>query len=300
MYEMLCPPRPSKVDSTALRVIRQARRLRLSPDKPYEVEMARSGPILLRAWSLMYRVYLEKGYAQPDPRELWYGLHDAVPGTGTIVAFDGDDMVGTVSVIPDSPLGYPAEKLYEDEVEELKEVGRRPVEVGSLAVCPTRERDLSIVTNLFDLLSLYARDVRGATDLIITVNPRHEKFYKRMLLFERMGDEKSYDRVGKAPSVFMRLDLDKQRQVIRWEHGEGPLPLWHNGKHTMYRGFSSMKEETRRIDWLERENGPLDEDTVLRYFVEERPLVQEASLAAQLYLERCYPEIAWYAPVEAV
>jgi hypothetical protein len=302
MYEMLCPPRPSARHTTSpWETTQTAReRLPLCPDKPYEAEMARSGPVLLRAWNLMYRVYLEKAYAQPDPRRLWYGLHDALPGTGTIVAFDGGDIVGTVSVIPDSPLGYPAETLYENEVDELRDAGRRPVEVGSLGVCPTRERDSSIVTNLFDLLSLYARDVTGATDLIITVNPRHEKFYRRMLLFERMGIEKSYDRVGKAPTVFMRLDLDKQRQVIRWEHGEGPLPIWHDGKHTMYRNFSSIAEEKRRIAWLDRESGPLDEDTVLRYFVEERPLLQQASMAAQYYLERCYPEIVWYALADAV
>lgn len=289
MYKMVCSPRPSSSPANVGQQLPE--RLQVSPDKPYAVQMAADAPTLRRAWQLVHRVYLEKGYAEPDSSGLWYCLHDALPDTGTIVAFDGDEVIGTVSVIPDSPLGFPAEILYRDEVNALRESGRRPVEIGSLAVCPTRERDTTIVTTLFDLLSLYARDVRGATDLIITVNPRHEKFYTRMLLFERIGPEKSYNRVGKAHAVFMRLDLARQRESIRWEHNEGILPAWHNGKRTMYRNFSSIAEERRRIAWLQRNIVVMNEDTILRYFVEERPLIQSASPAAQRYFEHHYPEL---------
>ena len=262
--------------------------LSVDPTKGYEVRMATDAETRSVAWALVYRVYRTTGYAGFDARGLWYGIHDALPETGTILVLQDDVPVGTVTVIPDTILGLPADAVYKTELGILRDSGRNPVEVGSLAVLASRNKDRTVVTTLFDVLSLYSRDITGATDLVMTVNPKHERFYKRMLLFERIGDEKEYEKV-EAPSILMRLDLERQREAIRWEHHEGPLPVWHEGKHTMYRFFSSIAEENRRIAWLERVCRPLDGHALRRYFVEQRSLIPDAPLAVRRYFEGRYP-----------
>ncbi len=259
---------------------------RLSDDRI--IHIACTGDHRHAAWQLVYEAYRAQGYTGETDGKLWYGLHDALSDACTILIEDRGDPVGTVSIYPQSPMGFPAHKLYARELNAFCASGRRPVEIGSLAVTGSKEKDRTIVTNLFDLLSLYSRCLVGATDLVITVNPKHQGFYERMLLFEQIGGEKHYDRVGDAPAVLMRLDLEKQEQVIRWEHNEGPRPEWHTGKHTMYRGFSSLEEEERRVAWLKRACRPLDFEAFWAYFVEERPLVQEAPHDVQNHLESVY------------
>jgi hypothetical protein len=82
----------------------------------------------------------------------------------------------------------------------------------------------------------------------------------------------------------MRLDLEKQKQIIRWEHKESPKPLWYEGGHTMYRSFSSIEEETRRVAWLKEACRPLDFDSLWQSFAEERSLIQNAPHDIQNYI----------------
>lgn len=266
--------------------------MKAADDRPYRIDeqhtarMATSGDLRRKAWALLYAAYSREGYAQPDEQKLWYGIHDAQPQTGTIIIEREAAAVGTVSIYPQSPMGFPADTLYGAEIEAFCRSGRRPVEIGSLAV--TRENDRRIVTALFDLLYLYSRCLLGATDLIITINPKHRRFYEWMLLFECISEEKDYSRVMGAPAVLMRLDLDLQKRVIRWEHGECPLPEGYDGHHTMYRNFPSVNEEAKRVAWLREVHRPLDDKSFQRYFIEERPFVTNAPAFIREYLGRFY------------
>jgi hypothetical protein len=48
--------------------------------------------------------------------------------------------------------------------------------------------------------------VRGCTNVVIEVNPRHVAYYRRVLFFRPLGPERHLDRVG-APAVAMVLEL---------------------------------------------------------------------------------------------
>jgi hypothetical protein len=45
-------------------------------------------------------------------------------------------------------------------------------------------RSKTSLANLFHLAVIYARDIHHCTDIIIEVNPRHRRFYERMLGFQ--------------------------------------------------------------------------------------------------------------------
>ena len=118
----------------------------LSPDaEPDPVEACRFGPAgeftvrlaagiedRLRAWALAYRVYLEKEYARPNDQRLWYSLHDALPEALTVMIEKNSELIGAVTVVPDSPLGLPADEIFPAETAAMRRGGSRLAEAVSL------------------------------------------------------------------------------------------------------------------------------------------------------------------------
>ena len=118
--------------------------------------------------------------------------------------------IGALTVVFDSPVGLPADRLYRPELDALRASGRRVAEVTSLAVADEAGTGggTEVLVKLFNHAYFVARGIRGATDFVITVNPRHVRFYERLMLFSQAGPEREYDKVGGAPAVLMRLDFD--------------------------------------------------------------------------------------------
>jgi hypothetical protein len=254
--------------------------------------MAITGEGRLKCWHAVYLEYVAHGYMKEKELKYRYSLHDALPDTATFLVEEGGRVAGTVTVFPDSPLGLPAEEAYGMEIGELRRAGRSPAEVGRLVIAPEYAHEKSVLAALFDVLSLHARRLMGATDLVITVNPTHVKFYETMLLFERIGEQRELGSVCGAPAVLMRLDLELQKDVIRFEHGEGTKPEGYHGRRTFYRYFSTEAEERDRVRRIRAACGPLSRDFLREYFVEGAPLLLHLSSPIRYFFEKCYPGLA--------
>jgi len=100
------------------------------------------------------------------------------------------------------------------------------------------------------LAVIYARDIHKCTNIVIEVNPRHRRFYERMLGFKQEGELKSNPRVN-APAYLLTVSLDYMSAQIR-EHGgtydgKGDAP-----DRSFYPYFFSPREERGIIDRLLR------------------------------------------------
>lgn len=138
----------------------------------------------------------------------------------TLVAFVGQRLVGTLTVGFDSPAGLACGTLYPDQVVRLRDEGARLCEFTRLAV-DGAEHSTELLAMMFHVAFIYARHLRGGTDLLIEVNPRHVAFYKRMLGFEQLGPERTCPRVN-APAVLLRLKLQHaEQQIARFGGHEG-------------------------------------------------------------------------------
>ncbi len=234
-----------------------------------------------KAWSLVYRMYAEKGYAEPDPEGLWYGPHDTVPEACTLLVERDGDPLATLTVTPDSPLGLAADQLYCDEINELRAAGRKPCEIISLA---SQEKNLrhgaEIVKHLFKLAYLAASRLMGATDFMITVNPRHVRFYERTLLLKRIGIEKEFGKVGGAPAVLLNLDLTTAEQQYHDHYGDK--------EGSFYRFFVNPKTEGALLRMMARQHTLLGGSNVRRFFMEKRQILQNVPEAYRSYLEKYY------------
>ena len=264
-------------------------RIRFGRAQEYTLDLAAAEAERLKCWSLVHAEYLACGYASPQADPYRYSLHDGLPDTATFLAMAGERAAGTVSVFPDSPLGLPADEIFKPELDALRRDRRTPVEIGRLAIDKAHKNDRALLITLFDILSIYSRRLRRATDLVVTVNPSHAKFYEKMLLFARIGSTRDLGSVCGAPAVLMQLDLARQRQVIRWAHEEGPRPEGGEVGRTFYGHFSNREDEARRVEWLRAGMCPPDEPFLRKYFVARRPLIPGLSPALRYFFEKCYP-----------
>lgn len=203
-----------------------------SPEEEmFKIRLATSKDRRESASLLIQKMYSWRGYAADSP-----AAHD--PNRITLVANQGDVMIGTLSIGFDSPSGLLADEMYKAEIDTLRAQGSQVGELIKLAV----DRDLrsmQVLAALFHLAYIYGRNIHNLTDAVIEVNPRHIGFYKMMLGFELLGEEKMCPRAN-APAVLLRLKADF---IIRQIQKFGGLGDKARGERSLYPYFFSPDEE---------------------------------------------------------
>ena len=197
----------------------------------FEYRIAETREDIEGAVRLVYRNYVELKYCNLNRFGVHFYLYDVLPETRTLVALHGERVVATLTLVFDSALGLPSGKLYPAELEALRDAGRRLVEVSKLSVDrDLGARGLAVLKGLFRLGWLVSARVHGSTDFVIMVEPHHERFYARSLLFERAGELKPDPEAADAPSVLLRLRLAEAPERYRAAFGEEPReanPYWY-------------------------------------------------------------------------
>lgn len=121
----------------------------------------------------------------------------------TLVASVGDCVVGTITVGLDGPSGLSCEKAFADQVDKLRSEGRRICEFTRLAVS-AEVSGSQVPAALFLAGFVVADQLKGCDTLLLEVNPRHQRFYKRVFGAEQLGEPRHHHGVD-APAVLMAL-----------------------------------------------------------------------------------------------
>lgn len=216
----------------------------------YRLRVANTLALRLRAWRLTYEVYQSKGYARADAQGLWFGPYDAHPETITLLAETDGVPTATMSLVFDSTRRLPADELYAEEIDAFRARGRTLCELVSLVSLEEGLQGAELMKYLFKLAYIAAHHLEGASDLFITVNPRHAPFYERLLLFARLGSEVPCPKVNDAPAVLLHMDLVAAWDLYR-ERFEHKPPA-----RNLYRFFLYKACELRA--WLAAQRRPLD------------------------------------------
>jgi hypothetical protein len=180
------------------------------------VRPALSRAELESAYELVYQIYRSRDYIPPNSSGLRLTIFNAFPNTITFVGVVHDEVIATVSLIPDTPIGLPMDEIYRDEDQALRDAGRRLIEVTMLADRRlSGPRSLAMVLALMKLVFDYAALSLKATDLCITINPHHDKFYDEYLLFSPLGGLRAYPSVSGSPTIARRQDLERVEEEFR-------------------------------------------------------------------------------------
>jgi hypothetical protein len=100
-------------------------------------------------------------------------------------------------------------------------------------------RSKRVLASLFHVAYIYAHRLKGFDSLLIEVNPRHVRYYEKMLGFKVMAFERLNARVN-APAVLMCLDFSHAHdQISRF----GGNPAAADAERSLYPYFFSVREE---------------------------------------------------------
>lgn len=196
----------------------------------FKIRLAHSDERVNTASMLVQRKYAGRGYATK-------GFQKA-PERITLMAFQDDKVIGTLTLGLDSPKGLLVEELYKPEISTLRDAGRKVCELTKLAVDQT-QGSRHVLASLFHIAYIYGRVIQNYTDVVIEVNPRHVAFYKRMLGFDELGPERMCSRV-KAPAVLLRLKLEYVDEQIELLGGRSEGAV---GERSLYPYFFAKRDE---------------------------------------------------------
>ena len=124
----------------------------------------------------------------------------------TLSAVENQITIGTITVAFDGPDVLSADATFGTEVAQLRSEGRRICEFTKLAVDPELGTK-RVLAALFHVTYIVAHRIRGYDLLLIEVNPRHVRYYERMLGCKVLAAERLNKSVS-APAVLLAVDFD--------------------------------------------------------------------------------------------
>lgn len=201
----------------------------------YKIRLSRSG----QNQALLHRMYASRGYSMET-------TISHAPDASTIVAQVGENALGTLSVNFKSE-ALSAAQLYPEIISRLHAEGRRLCEFGRFAVDPN-VRSKRVLGAMFHIAMLIACRLRGASDIVIEVNPRHVGFYHRALGFSIIGEERLCQRVN-APAVLLHIPIAYAQQQIQRFGGRPDLAA---KERSFYPYFFSPVDEAGILNRLQQ------------------------------------------------
>ncbi len=181
---------------------------------------------------LVSRMYATRGYS------ITTSTTDDSSNRITLVASDKEQIIGTLTVRFDTEQGLLVDNIFLKEADELRKAGHRICEFTKLAV-DTKARSKRVLASLFHVAYIFAHRLKNFQSVLIEVNPRHVRYYERMLGFKVIGSERLNLRVN-APAVLLCLELGHAQDQISKFAGQGDSV---KDERSLYPYFFSVEEE---------------------------------------------------------
>ena len=237
------------------------------PNEHLVLKLAETKEELEACFSLLHNAYVESGFMTPDPSGLRVTIYHALPTTTTLCAKYDGKVVGTVSLIRESALGIPLQRIFDLSAVRIKE--GQIAEVSALAIHRNfRRTGGSILFPLIKFMYEYCTTCFDTRHLVIAVNPRHIEMYESLLCFTRLTANvvESYDFVNGAPAVGATLDLREAPELFRKHYASKPA------RQNLYTYF--MKSKLPNIQFPRRRffttNDPVLSPELIDYFFNVR------------------------------
>ncbi len=249
-----------------------------------------------RSFELVWDSYVKVGLQPPDSEPIRFTKYHLLPTTKIFIAIHRPELleekpdyerlkqpgeiVGTLTLVPDSLIGLPMEEVCSCEVTRLRQIGSKAAEVVALAVKPEFRR-LNVMMYLYQLMFEYAK-LTQVSDLTCSVTKRHISFYRSTLLFQPMSDLRAYSAANGLDVQCHRLNLDRFHKTLLQEH---LAKMFDADLYTFF--FTANPEVGRQMGMGE----PWNEE-MLRYFLAERTRFIEKldaktlKVLRQLYAQR--------------
>lgn len=258
-------------------LIRRKARLHEIDIDRFEIRLATTAHEYEDAFRLVHVGYVFQGIEPLKTVDLRMTEQHVLPEASVLVAYEGRQIVGTISVTKDSPAGLPLDKDYPDEIERLRRAGAQISEIGSLAVVRRCWH-----TSLMPLLGMAAARlgfrVHGSTHEVIGIHPKAAPFYRALFDFQALGAAQAHAELS-APVLGMVHERETVRAHMaryfrkRMENANGILPGEYSFGPVTPRGLY-LPEDVPLSEWPRFK---MSRDVFRQIFVERSNRVVELS-----------------------
>jgi hypothetical protein len=194
-----------------------------APDERLVLKIAETKEELEACFTLLHDAYVGSGFMKPHPSGMRVTIYHALPTTTTLCAKYDGQVVGTLSLIRESVLGFPLQRIF--DLTAIREKKGNIAEVSALAVHKRfRRTGGSILFPLMKFMREYCSSFFDVRHLVIAVNPSHIQMYESLLFFQRLTQNvvENYDFVNGAPAVGATLDLRAAPEIFRKHYASKP------------------------------------------------------------------------------
>ncbi len=238
---------------------------------------------LEQSYRLVYNEYLKRNYTAKNDSGMRFSIFNALPQTTTFVAESNNSVLATATLIEDSPLGLPMDEIYHDEVDKLRQGGKKICEISMLASNTAlfgsgismmlNSKKMFFIFHLFKCVFDYALTQANVDYFCITINPKHNLTYD-FLLFKNMGELKAYNHANGAPALAKYLDL---KLILSQSHS-----LASSG---LYRMFFLKKTPLEKF----ANKFSFTSEDLKYFFAEKSDILRRAPSQHLEFLKNCYP-----------
>jgi hypothetical protein len=238
-----------------------------TPTPRLVLKIAETREELEACFRVLHDAYVHEGFMKPHPSGLRVTIYHALPTTTTLLAKLDEEVVGTISLVRESALGFPMQKVF--HLGEIRHAGGNIAEVSSLAVDQRFQKQGGIM--LFPLMKFmyeYSTRFFDTRHLVIAVNPNRISLYEAILFFKRLKQNTvdHYDFVNGAPAIGAHLDLKLAPEIFRRCYGH------KSDAKNLYGYFSNI--ELPNIHFPDKRffttNDPVMTPELLDYFFNQR------------------------------
>jgi len=231
-HELLQPPPPLLTHNLRSGAARSPAEASPSQSHRLVLKVAETKEELEACFALLHDTYVASSLMQPDPSGLRVTIYHALPGTTVLCAKYDHQVVGAISLIRESELGVPLQKVFD-----LTPLRRKPghiAEASALAIHRKfRKTNGSVLFPLMKFMYEYCTACSDIRHLVIAVNPRQIELYESVFFFRRLAAQvvNNYDFVNGAPAIGATLDLKEAPEIFRRHYSSKPL---HRNLHAYF------------------------------------------------------------------
>ena len=223
-------------------------------------------------FQLAYQIYLEKGFIKKNFSEWLIQNYDIKNETVILIVLDKNQkLAGSLTLVFSEDGELPAEKIYNQEISNLKLHSKKLVEISRLVVGHQYRNSKDVLCLLINYLMIYSFHVKEYSSLVIQVNPRHILYYKVLLNFDEIGGLKSCPSVQNAPAVLLHLPLDRyQSEINRWNN----LNSLTKKERSLYPYFLKPAQEKLVAHYLQRQFKQMSAEEKLYFGFSESGIIR--------------------------
>lgn len=160
----------------------------------YELAIANCLSLKLDSFKFVRQQYAQNNLGLDKQDSLWFSLSELLHKTYTVLLLKNKSIVGSVTITGDSFIKLACDSVFPQDISRMRENGERLAEIYSFAMANRVPREF--MGKMFNILTLLSKYVLKASHWLITVVPKHDKFYHRFMLFEKMGKGGFHEKTG--------------------------------------------------------------------------------------------------------